>query len=72
MKRDKFVTADEAASLIGDGATVGRVGGGLDIAFPGFGQFDEAGNVNLSKLGGLPLGPGGLIDVAQNARKVVF
>jgi acyl CoA:acetate/3-ketoacid CoA transferase len=31
-----------------------------------------AGHVNVSKLGGLPVGPGGFIDIAQNARKVVF
>ena len=47
-------------------------GGGLDIAFLGFGQFDAGGNVNASKLGGVPVGPGGFIDIAQNARKVVF
>lgn len=47
-------------------------GGGLDIAFLGFGQVDAQGNVNASKLGGLPVGPGGFIDIAQNARKVVF
>ena len=38
----------------------------------GFGQIDKYGNVNASKLGGLPVGPGGFIDIAQNARKVVF
>lgn len=47
-------------------------GGGLDIAFLGFGEADAKGHVNVSKLGGLPVGPGGFIDIAQNARKVVF
>ena len=47
-------------------------GGGLDIAFLGFGEIDATGNVNVSKLGGVTVGPGGFIDIAQNARKVVF
>lgn len=47
-------------------------GGGLDIAFLGFGEFDEEGSVNVSRLGGFTVGPGGFIDIAQNARKVVF
>jgi propionate CoA-transferase len=47
-------------------------GGGLDIAFLGFGEFDAEGSVNVSRLGGLAVGPGGFIDIAQNARKVVF
>ena len=44
----------------------------MDIAFLGFGEIDGQGNVNVSKLGGLTVGPGGFIDIAQNARKVVF
>jgi len=47
-------------------------GGGLDTAFLGFGQIDREGNVNVSKLAGVTVGPGGFIDIAQNARKVVF
>ncbi|MGI9419296.1 MAG: acyl CoA:acetate/3-ketoacid CoA transferase [Geminicoccaceae bacterium] len=47
-------------------------GGGLDIAFLGFGEIDRKGNVNASKLGGLTVGPGGFVDIAQTARKVVF
>ena len=47
-------------------------GGGLGIAFLSFGKFDEVGNVNDSRLGDLTVGLGGFIDIAQNARKVMF
>jgi len=47
-------------------------GGGLDIAFLGMAEFDSMGNVNVSHLSGKIVGPGGFIDIAQNAQKVVF
>ncbi len=47
-------------------------GGGLDIAFLGFGEIDRHGNVNASRLGGVTVGPGGFIDISQSARTMVF
>ncbi|MES2262609.1 MAG: CoA-transferase [Pseudomonadota bacterium] len=47
-------------------------GGGIDIAFLGFGQFDRHGDVNVSCLNGKVIGPGGFIEIAQGSRKIVF
>jgi len=47
-------------------------GGGIDVAFLGMGEMDEQGNVNVSKIGGRLVGPGGFVDITQTARKVVF
>ena len=47
-------------------------GRGVDQAYLGFLEIDHEGNVNVSKLADTIIGTGGFIDIAQQARKVVF
>lgn len=66
-------TAINAQAFIDMGAQFDLYdGGGLDVCCVSFGQVDALGNVNVSKLGGRAVGPGGFINITQNAKKVVF
>ena len=46
--------------------------GGLTQSFLGFGEFDQYGNVNVSRFNGIIPGCGGFIDIAHKTPKLVF
>lgn len=47
-------------------------GGGIDIAFLGFGQIDKLGRVNVASLGNQLNGVGGFVNISQAAKQIVF
>lgn len=44
----------------------------IDVAILGMGELDVQGNVNVSKLGGKAVGPGGFIDIVHGTKKIIF
>lgn len=47
-------------------------GGGIDIAFLGFGQIDRHGRINVANLGDRLNGVGGFVNISRAAKRLVF
>ncbi|MBP2641971.1 MAG: carA 3 [Firmicutes bacterium] len=47
-------------------------GYGVDLCYLGLAETDQFGNLNVSKFSGKVVGPGGFINISQNAKKVMY
>ena len=47
-------------------------GGGLETTVLGFGEINQNGNVNTTLLGNRIIGPGGMMDIAEGAKQIIF
>lgn len=66
-------TAVNADAFIDEGAQFDLYdGGSLDVCCVSFGEVDQRGDVNVSRLGDIAVGPGGFINITQNAKRLLF
>lgn len=69
---DLFGAARNSQAILSSTDTFDMISGGvLDLALLGMGETDVSGAINVSHLGSV-VGPGGFIDIAQNAGRLVF
>ncbi len=69
---DLFGASRNSQAILSSTDTFDMIGGGvIDVALLGMGETDRGGAINVSHLGTV-VGPGGFIDIAQNAARLVF